>query len=279
MNAPDRISELVDRAADRALFGGSPSREERALADSLGIDLERETESLELAAAFLATHAAPARASADEMPAALRARLHALAEARVSAPDAVSTLAPAPQPIPIATARRRMPASVVAAWTVAAASIAVAVASNWSLLADAIRGGDQSTTAIDSPEGFLATHPRALRAALAHGGDAHARPDARGEACFDPETGEGVLFIEGLAPNDPAVEQYQLWIFDRTRDERFPVDGGVFDVSRDGRAVIPVQAKLRVGEPVLFAVTVEPPGGSVVSERRIALVARPAERR
>ncbi|MFM7133173.1 MAG: hypothetical protein ACKO0W_02530, partial [Planctomycetota bacterium] len=229
MNAPDRISELMDRAADRALFGGSPPREEHALAGSLGIDLERETESLELAAAFLAAHAAPARASDDEeMPASLRARLHALAEAHVTAPAPasapVSPPTPAPQPIPIATARRRVPASVVAAWTVAAASIAVAVASNWSLLADAIRGGDPATTAIDSPEGFLATHPRALRAALTNGGDAHARPDARGEACFDPETGEGVLFIEGLAPNDPAVEQYQLWIFDRTRDERFPVD-------------------------------------------------------
>lgn len=266
MSAPDRLSELMDGAADRALFGGAPTREERALADSLGIDLERESESLELAAAFLAAHAAPARASDEEMPASLRARLHALA----------GEAAPAPRPIPIA--RRRASASLIAAWSVAAASIAVAVASNWSLLVDAVRGGDPSQTAIDSPEGFLAVRPRALRAALTHGGDTHARPDARGEACFDPETGEGVLFIEGLAPNDPAVEQYQLWIFDRNRDERYPVDGGVFDVCGQGRAVIPVRAKLRVGDPILFAVTVEPPGGSVVSARRIALVARPTER-
>ncbi|MFM7133961.1 MAG: anti-sigma factor domain-containing protein, partial [Planctomycetota bacterium] len=125
----------------------------------------------------------------------------------------------------------------------------------------------------------IATRPRAVHWPWTGTDDAHIVGAVRGEAYFDPETDEGLLEIEGLVPNDPTVEQYQLWIFDRTRDERFPVDGGVFDVCGQGRAVIPVQAKLRVGEPVLFAVTVEPSGGSVVSERRIALVARPAERR
>ena len=39
---------------------------------------------------------------------------------------------------------------------------------------------------------------------------------------------------------------------------------------------MPIRAKLPVGEPVLFAITVEKPGGVVVSKRdRIALVAKP----
>ena len=95
------------------------------------------------------------------------------------------------------------------------------------------------------------------------------------EAYFDPTTNEGLLVIEGLAPNDPTVEQYQLWIFDAARDERYPVDGGVFDVQPNEPTRVPVVAKLPVSSPKLFAVTIEKPGGAVVSERRIALLAKP----
>jgi hypothetical protein len=58
----------------------------------------------------------------------------------------------------------------------------------------------------------------------------------------------------------------------------YPVDGGVFEIPADGgEVVIPIEAKLPVGQPTLFAVTVEPPGGVVVSSReRIVLVAQPA---
>jgi hypothetical protein len=81
--------------------------------------------------------------------------------------------------------------------------------------------------------------------------------------------------LEGLEVNAPDEYQYQLWIFDRNRDERYPVDGGVFDMPPGGDAAeVPIQAKLAVAEPTLFAVTVEEPGGVVVSSRaRIATVA------
>jgi len=40
---------------------------------------------------------------------------------------------------------------------------------------------------------------------------------------------------------------------------------------------VPIKAKLPVGEPVLFAVTVEKPGSVVVSKReRIVVVAKPS---
>ncbi len=76
----------------------------------------------------------------------------------------------------------------------------------------------------------------------------------------------------GLAPNDRSKTQYQLWIFDKARDARYPVDGGVFDVPPGGDVVVPIEAKLHVGAPVLFAVTVEKPGGVVVSERKRIVV-------
>ena len=76
------------------------------------------------------------------------------------------------------------------------------------------------------------------------------------------------------APNDPSQSQYQLWIFDGTR-EKHPVDGGVFDVNEAGEVVIPIDPKLPVGQPTLFAITVERPGGVVVSDQgRIAMVGK-----
>jgi hypothetical protein len=96
-----------------------------------------------------------------------------------------------------------------------------------------------------------------------------------GDVVWDPRTQTGYMRFVGLPRNDPNVAQYQLWIFDGTRDDRFPVDGGVFNVSglRDGE-VVAIHAKLKVAVPLVFAVTIERPGGVVVSDRsRIAALA------
>lgn len=87
-----------------------------------------------------------------------------------------------------------------------------------------------------------------------------------GEVVWNNPEQQGYLVIDGLPANDPTKEQYQLWIFDRQRDARYPVDGGVFD-AKGGKTIVPIRAKLNVGEPTLFAVTVEQPGGVVVSDR------------
>ena len=89
-----------------------------------------------------------------------------------------------------------------------------------------------------------------------------------GDVVWDPATQRGFLHFAGLAPNDPAVHQYQIWIFDAGRDKRYPVDGGVFDVPANaGEVVIPIRASLMVRKPAAFAVTLEKPGGVVVSGR------------
>ena len=88
------------------------------------------------------------------------------------------------------------------------------------------------------------------------------------DVVWDPATQTGYLHLVGLAVNDPAVRQYQIWIFDGGRDKRYPVDGGVFDVPADsGEVVIPIHATLPVLKLAAFAVTVEKPGGAVVSGR------------
>lgn len=88
-----------------------------------------------------------------------------------------------------------------------------------------------------------------------------------GDIVWDNANQEGYMRFRGLPVNDVTKETYQLWIFDENQDEKTPVDGGVFDVSENGEVIIRIDAKLKVKNPKMFAVTVEKPGGVVVSKR------------
>jgi len=96
--------------------------------------------------------------------------------------------------------------------------------------------------------------------------------NARGDVVWSDARQAGYLRISGLPVNDRARVQYQLWVVDASRDIH-PVDGGVFDITRDGELIIPVQAKLALNRPTAFAVTLEKPGGVVVSDGPMLLVA------
>ena len=94
-----------------------------------------------------------------------------------------------------------------------------------------------------------------------------------GDVVWDAATQHGFLHFVGLAPNDPAVHQYQLWIFDGGRDKRYPVDGGIFDIPPNTtEVVVPIHAALPVLSAKAFAVTIEKPGGVVVSGREHVVV-------
>ena len=97
-----------------------------------------------------------------------------------------------------------------------------------------------------------------------------------GDVTWSDASNEGYMRIQGLDVNDPSVSQYQLWIFrgDDPAAEAHPVSGGVFDVATEGEVVIPIDAQLEVGRAGIFAVSVEQPGGVMVSGReQIVLVA------
>ena len=98
---------------------------------------------------------------------------------------------------------------------------------------------------------------------------------AFGDVVWDAASQTGFLRIGMLEVNDPTEFQYQLWIFDAERDERYPVDGGVFDiVAGSQETVVRIRPAIPVHSAALFAVTVEMPGGVVVSSReRITLIA------
>jgi len=79
--------------------------------------------------------------------------------------------------------------------------------------------------------------------------------------------------LSGLPANRSAAEQYQLWIVDPSRDER-PIDGGVFDIPAGvDEVIVPIDAKLRAADPKAFAITLEQPGGVVVSDGPLLVVA------
>jgi len=106
-----------------------------------------------------------------------------------------------------------------------------------------------------------------------------AAENASGRVVWSDALQAGYMVFDGLAALDPSEQVYQLWIFDPRRPDETPVDGGVFSIP-DGqtRVEVPINAKLSVQDPNMFAVTIEDPGGVVVSSReRLPLLAKPSE--
>jgi hypothetical protein len=132
---------------------------------------------------------------------------------------------------------------------------------------------------------LLAEDPQAVTVAWTKAGDDPAvlagpadldTAGGLGDVVWSAARQEGFIRFRGLAANDPAKSQYQLWIFDAERNDAYPVDGGVFDVPSDTAddVVVRIDPRLPVGRATAFAVTVERPGGVVVSSReRLPLLA------
>ncbi|HET9693722.1 MAG TPA: anti-sigma factor [Steroidobacteraceae bacterium] len=201
------------------------------------------------------------------LPARLRRRLDATADAwirrELATGDALAE--PPPQPPPSTRVSRT-------GWYVAAVCLVLAVVGWWprldSLGHDALHGRSPFAPAAERGRQQLLDRagPQLGRWAWAH--ESGLPPGVEGEVVWDPEQQEGYLTLSGLEPSLPSGQQYQLWIFDAARDDRYPVDGGVFDVPVDDRMItVPIRPALPVHAPVAFAVTLEPAGGVVVSDR------------
>lgn len=240
-----------DLLADRALYGldGAEARE----LGELGADTD---DSYDLAAAAIDLATLPV----EPMPAAVAERVLAARHPRTLVGWAIPT-APAVAQTSAAARRRRPVVSMLAA-----AATLLVVAGAWWLLRG--HAAPPRTAAQDRAE-LLASAADATRL------DWRPTPEAAsasGDVVWSPSAQRGYLRFVGLSPNDPTKTQYQLWIFDRLRDQAFPVDGGVFDVTSTGEVVVPITAKLHVDDATLFAVTVERPGGVVVSRREHIVV-------
>ena len=89
-----------------------------------------------------------------------------------------------------------------------------------------------------------------------------------GEVFWSDQRQTGFMTLNGMEINDPQQKQYQVWIYDTEANEQRPVNGGVFDVSKTGRYIVPIAPLSPVKEAVQFAITSEQPGGVEVSDRK-----------
>lgn len=182
-----------------------------------------------------------------------------------SGPRASETVIQMPQRVDAAATRG---IGGMLGWLAAAAAVAFAF---WSL--NQPGGGVVDEAPLTTSQRLAALEQEAtdlVRAAWTPGVDAF--DGVSGEVVWSDARQQGFMIFEGLEPNSPTEKQYQLWIVDPERDEK-PVDGGVFDVATSERVIVPIDAKLAVDDPTVFALTVEKPGGVVVSAGPLVLVA------
>lgn len=295
MQNPRLVELLVQRAVD-----GLSSSERAELKQLLSEEKYTDAGRFEYTAASLLLAGDVENHEPEEMPDSLRERLMMQAETfeasmspsprqSSSQPRVISiagrsrstTAAPAvsasPSAQPAQRSSRKPPSwQSKVGWFAAAASVLIAVAGWWPRLQ---MGGDPT---VETP--IAATLEQERQQLLAQQGvvtrtwqttQDPAASGVTGDVVWDPRTQNGYLRFRGLQVNNSDELQYQLWIFDGTRDERFPVDGGVFDIPPgQGEVIIPITAKLEIRDPAMFAVTIEKPGGSVVSSRdRIVVLA------
>jgi hypothetical protein len=267
-----RAQELLVERAQRPL----DDREHWELRE-LGAE---DDDSFDLAAAAVAVAMTPiepmpagiadkiaAQAGASAAPASLLpGQMRTLAG--VAPPRAMRELPVAPpNDIARATERKRSRLATIAPWLAAAACLLIALGTWWF-------SRERQVTTVAASEArakLIASAPDVTTVSWTATEDPNAR-GAAGDVVWSQSEQRGYMRFVGLTPNDPARFQYQLWIFDKERDEAFPVDGGVFDVSSTGEVIVPITAKLPVNDATLFAVTIEKPGGVVVSKRERIVV-------
>ncbi len=247
MKNPETIPRrLIELLADRATGEILNHEEERELKDLLVAHPEVDEQSFELAAA--AIHLALLASSVDPLPLGLRERLLKLA---------ASIAAKRFQRV----RQRQRLANPWLGWVAAASLLLFAQLQT--------RGESPSYQTIrDSKDTTVV--------AWAETGDPGGA-GVTGEVFWSDELGTGFMTFHALPKNDPFTDQYQLWIFDPGHPAAYPVDGGVFDSSGTDLTVR-IDAKLRVLEPSLFAVTLEHSGGVVVSSRERLLLAATVQR-
>lgn len=288
-----RAQELVIDRCTEGLDGEQTAELEALLADGDIVAASLDAEGFELAAAAIELACS---APAEDMPESLRSSLDLQAKdffenggaaggATVlpfkrpadtasdhQASDSAAVNSPAATALPDNAVNPRLSSSIMG-WLAAAACLVLAVI-GWNRQADTtipIAPVDTPAPSIEARMNDLLNRTDTLTLDWSDGPHAQVA-GVTGQVAWNNAAQQGFMSFTGLPANDPSAFQYQLWIFDSTQDERYPVDGGVFNV-QDGQAIIPIEAKIQVNDPTLFAITVEKPGGVVVSSReRLVLV-------
>jgi len=281
-----RVERLMELLADRATTGLDQA-EETELNSLLAMEPAVDSEAVDRAAATLSVGLAGEEQSQERVPQELMARLMLQAsEAVVRTRDAdgraevVQTKNSVDRlkieresSRPLLNGRTRRDGwKVWGGWMAAAACLTVAVvgwlrspSGSGSATSDVRMLVDRTSGTVSRAWGAWPAKENEPAAEQFPGADA-----VKGQVVWNQQLQKGYMVFSGLTPNNPASKQYQLWIIDK--NQKNPIDGGVFDIAQSGEVVIPITAKLPVKELVGFGVTVEPPGGVVVSDQNRRVV-------
>jgi len=90
-------------------------------------------------------------------------------------------------------------------------------------------------------------------------------------AVWDPEQQAGLLTVEKL-PALAATQDYQIWIVDPAYPN--PVNGGVFQVTADGKVALAFKPDQPVTQAAAFAISLEKKGGVPKAEGPIVLLGK-----
>jgi anti-sigma-K factor RskA len=259
---------MLDLLCKKAVYG-LDEQEEKQLAE-----LQREAgvgdESESFERAVSAIHLASVDSS-EEMPASLRNRI--LAEAERHFEEAAEPRRAMPAPVPTREAGSWF------GWLgwafAAAASIVLALNMFYTRPTETVdRPPVEQLTPLQMRQRLIDTSPDLARGNWGAGNVKGVVPS--GDIVWSDTNQAGYMRLSGLPVNDPNQSTYQLWIFDETQSDKTPIDGGTFNVNSQGEVIIPIDAKLAPRNTTMYAITVEKPGGVVVSNREkiVALAKR-----
>lgn len=261
----DRLVEQITEDPAAGLAGLDAAAIDAVARDAGVASGEAFAQELELAAAAAMLATLPASA-VEPMPQSLRNKLLADTPAAPRPSASVTDLSSRRQPEAPASGGRTGWFGGIG-WAAAAAMFIALIVQP--------RSDDVGSPAAPAPSvarAELASRPNTITTAWGQS-EFDAYSGVSGDVVWNNEEQRGYLRLVNMPANDPSVRQYQLWIVDPDRDAE-PVDGGVFDVLSAGTEVlIPIDAKLPVLSPAAFAITAEQPGGVVVSEGPLLLVA------
>jgi anti-sigma-K factor RskA len=245
---------MLDLLCKKAVYG-LDAQEERQLDE-----LQREAGIGDVSTSFELTTAAIAMTDVDtseQMPAHLRSRIMADGEKYLGSRSVT---------------RQDAPRGSMFNWLGWAFAAAAGIALALNIYYTRSENNVATVTPAQMRQQLMETAPDLTRGKLGPADIPELNP--AGDVVWSDAKQTGYIRLTGLPKNDPNKETYQLWIVAENQDPKTPVDGGTFDINSDGEVIIPIDAKVMVRNPQAFAITIEKPGGVVVSKNKHAAVAK-----
>lgn len=215
--------------------------------------------------------------SPERVPDQVVHRLHRLADAFVAsweaAPSGASRMSLDRRDRPPVSVARR---SVRLSWAVAAASLLLG-GLGWVVAMRPVGSPAPGGPVPGQVLRQVAARPDAVTIPWADWSDGTVAPEVTGvtgEVVWSDQAQTGVMRLAGL-PHLPG-SVYQLWIIDAERGMSQRVSGAIFTAG-DKETWVTIEPRLRIAKAAAFAVTIEQPGGTWVSDmsRRVVIAPRP----